>query len=211
MIDPSNVVFTNGANPAQDTVILWSFLAPFLQEIDMANNFQFMAWLDGIGQQQQIIDALVRDTTSGPGWSPIMDVSRCPDYALPWLAQWVGTRFTSQELTNTAYMRSAIINTGNFARGTTNAIVNAITPFLEPGGYVQLIERTPDPYSFQIIIHGDLGNLTYADLAAKDPLYSEVATEYPTYADFPVSNADQVTAAIAAATPGGLIFTVTFA
>ena len=41
----------------------------------------------------QAIDDIIRDTPYDPGYSILLDINRCPTYALPWLGQFVGVRF----------------------------------------------------------------------------------------------------------------------
>lgn len=202
---------------AADTLKLWSFLPPFLQDQDATNDYLFLSWLDGIGQQQQIIDTLVRDEPPNPGWSIVLDITRCPTYALPWLGQFVGVRFTGTTIGNDTAMRNAILARGNFSRGTPTAIISSALPFLEIiGGMVNVIERYPDPYSLLVQISGDLNALTYADLAEQYPWYSNaggtpsLSGTFATYADFPQSNEAIVTAAVLAAIPAGLVATVVF-
>lgn len=202
---------------AADTLKLWSFLPPFLQEQDATNSYLFLSWLDGIGQQQQIIDTLVRDDPPNPGWSIVLDITRCPTYALPWLGQFVGVRFSGTTIGNDQAMRNAILARGNFARGTTTAIISSALPYLEIiGGAVNVIERYPDPYSILIQISGDLNALTYADLAEQYPWYSNaggtpsLSGTFATYDDFPQSNEAIVTASVLAAIPAGLVATVVF-
>lgn len=202
---------------APDTLRLWSFLPPFLQDTDEQNNYTFLTWLNGIGQQQQLIDTLVRDEPPNPGWSIVLDVTRCPTYALPWLAQFVGVRFDGDTLANDAAMRNAILNKGNFSRGTVSAITAAAVPFLDPvTGFVRVIERYPDPYSLLIEVGGDLNSMTYSELALQYPWYTNaggtpsVSGTFPTYNSFPTSNQATVTAAIQSVIPAGLVATVVF-
>lgn len=202
MVDPGSC--------AADTLELWSFLPDFVQVADEAGGYQFLSWLDGTGQQQQIIDNLCRDQNGFVGWSILMDVSRCPAYALPWLAQFVGVRFSSAQLTNVDSMRSAIVAKGNFGRGTPQSIANSLIPYLGPNSYVNIIERYPDAYSFTVQVRGALGSLTYAELAKADPTYPDVAAEYPFYDDFPEQDQAVVTAAVQSSTPAGLVLTVAY-
>jgi|SRR6185437_4019624 len=202
---------------APDTLKLWGFLPPPLQITDEANNYTFLTWLDGIGQQQQIIDNLIRDQGANPGWSIVLDVTRCPTYALPWLAQFVGVRFTGPVLGNDSLMRNAIVAKNGFNRGTPGSIVAAVTPFLDPAtGFVNVIENYPDPYSLTVQIFGDLGAMDYAELAKAYPWYTSaggspnLSSSFPTYGNFPANNQALVTAIVQAAVPAGLVCTVVF-
>ena len=62
-----------------------------------------------------------------PGWSQILDINRCPFYALPWLGQFVGVDLTKTP--NLTYEQSVqkILSRPGFSRGTVPALQNAIT------------------------------------------------------------------------------------
>lgn len=221
---------------ASDTLRLWSYLPQFVQDSDAAGGivnrptgsewvyYQFLNWLEGVVNCEapervsasglQDLDDLCRDSEIAIGWSSIMDISRCPTYALPWLAQFVGVRFSGEVLGSTNVdqaMRIAILSEVSFKRGTVAAIKAAVAPYLSPEGYVNIIERYPTPYSLTVQIIGGLGSLTYAQLAAKEPIYSVISHDYPYYSDLaPSATPGTVTAVINASIPAGLIATVVF-
>lgn len=161
---------------APDTLRLWSYLPQFVQEGDAASGYQFLRWLDGIGQQQQIIDTLCRDQGPNPGWSILLDVTRCPTYALPWLAQFVGVRFSSTQTTDAA-QRSAIIGEQGFNRGTVSAIQAVALQYLKPGYSVTVVERTNFPRS-----------ISYAEVDSTYPIYIDVDEAFPRYNNFTLVN-----------------------
>jgi hypothetical protein len=139
-----------------------------------------------------------------------MDVGRCPTYALPWLAQFVGVRFTGAQVGNRSAMQAAILAEGNFNRGTVASIQAVVAPYLQAGGYVNIIERYPDPYSLLIQVIGDLNTGTYAALARTYATYAIVDSTFTTYADWPASNEAALTTLIKRAIPAGLVPTVVF-
>src|SRR4029077_2893236 len=49
----------------------------------------FKKYVGALGEIYQEADDIARD---GPPWSSVLDIDRCPDYALLWLAQFVGVR-----------------------------------------------------------------------------------------------------------------------
>ena len=220
-----NPVYTP-ATASPDTLRLWNFLPEFARDIDAAGDdangpYQFLNWLEGAvaggslyntsASGLQELDSLVRDTEFYLGWSPVMDVTRCPVYALPWLGQFVGVRFDGETAGNENAMRLAILTKANFNRGTPASIVAAITPYLTQTGFVRIIERYPDPYSFLVQVYGDLSALTYAELARAQANYSLVAAAYPTYQSMGGSEyVATVRQAVLDATPGGLLATVQF-
>lgn len=216
---PVTATYVGPVNPetcAADTLQLWSYLPQFVQDADATNGYQFLTWLDGMGKQQQLVDDLCRDNQNFPGWSIIMDVSRCPTYALPWLGQFLGVRFNPLQIVSDAAMRAAISAQGNFGRGTVAAIKAAGAQFLGPGGYINVIERVPDPYSLTIQMVGTLIALTYRDLLADYGIYSNIIPgnppypALPTYQDFPGRNTSIVTGVMQSAIPAGLIATIDF-
>ncbi len=62
-----------------------------------------------------------------PGWSQILDINRCPSYALPWLGQFVGVDLNKTP--NLTYEQSVqkILSRSGFSRGTVSALQNSIT------------------------------------------------------------------------------------
>lgn len=213
MVDPTTC--------SPDTLRLWSFLPEFAQTNDATGGYLFLSWLEGAvaggslyntsASGLQDIDNLCRDTPAHLGWSSIMDVARCPVYALPWLAQFIGVRFTGSTVGDPAAMRLAILEQSNFNRGTLATIAAAAAPYLNANGYVKVIERYPDAYSLTVQVHGAKGVLTYAGLALTAPLYSNLPGLYPTYADMGDSSSNAtITAAIQATIPGGLNLYVNF-
>lgn len=207
-----------GPDVADDTWELWGYLPEFLQISDQNNGYPFLLWLNGICSQLQIIDDLCRDTEQGIGWSVVMDVGRCPNFALPWLAQFVGVNIPGNIMGTTPQqdtaMRQAILAKNSFARGSVLGIVNGILAILGSGASVRIIERWPDPYSLTIQYTDENGQLTYGELAIQYPWYSSaggspnVSTAFPFYNDFPAPSIDDINAQIQEFIPGGLVATV---
>ena len=205
-------------NASADTLELYGYLPQFIQDSDAANNYTFLSWLEGIGSQQQKIDDLCRDTSYGPGWSVVMDVGRCPNYALPWLAQFVGVNIPGDSVgvspAQDEAMRQTILAKNAFNRGSIQGIVNGILALLGPGASVNIIERYPDPYSLTIQYTDHDGSLTYGELAVQYPWYTSsggspnVSTAFPLYSNFPTPTFTQVSAQIQQLIPGGLVATI---
>jgi hypothetical protein len=201
-------------NASADTLELYGYLPQFVRDNDAANKYTFLSWLEGICSQQQKIDDLCRDTTYGPGWSVIMDVGRCPTYALPWLAQFVGVNIPGEIKNNDLAMRQAILAKNSFARGSLAGIVNGILLILGPDSIVNVIERYPDPYSLTIQYVENNGSLTYGELAIQYPWYTNaggtpsVGGSFATYANFPVPTLQSTSNEIQSLIPGGLVATI---
>lgn len=211
---------------SDDTLTWWGRLPQVVQELDAAQpitplqpyGYPLLCWMEGIGSQLQALDSIGRDQGTVPGFASLLTLDECPDDALPWLAQFVGLRFTTAQLGNgAAAQRLAIATPGNWSRGTPAAIAAAAAPYLIPPGQVTIIERTPDPYSFTVEVPlAYLNGISYAELAAggisglpASPTYAEVLSTFPTYANFPLVEGD-ITAALEAAKPAGLVMTIDF-
>lgn len=74
-----------------------------------------------------------------PGWSKLLDLDRCPDAVLPWLAQFVGVRLLPGS--TPAEQRDRIRSTDGFKRGSIGAIKGAPLPHLTGTKFVQVRER----------------------------------------------------------------------
>lgn len=157
----------------------------------------------------QDIENLVSDGPNGePGWSGILDLARVPDYALEWLAQFVGVRLPAG--LTAAQKRTRIQNTDGWKRGTVAALRGAILPFLTGNQTVILRERDSSAYHFTVTTYtsqsGDAANQAkilaalveqkpaglvmayqvqtgqdYQSLLTGNPLYSNVFANFATY------------------------------
>ena len=118
---------------------------------DPTSGWPLLAFIDAIGQMFQDGADLVQDGPNGePGWSIVLDINRIPDVGLPWLAQFSGLHFF-QGIT-AAQQRQQMRDHVNWSRGTPASIINAIRLFLTGTQTVQLTERSPDNWSFAVII-----------------------------------------------------------
>jgi hypothetical protein len=77
--------------------------------------FKASAGADGSIYTEDYLDA--------PGWSQVVDIDRCPDYALPWLAQFVGAAVPVDNNLNRQQIVQQIEQRAGFNRATTDAIV----------------------------------------------------------------------------------------
>lgn len=93
----------------------------------------------------QIVEDWASDGNNGePGYSILIDITRCPDYALPWLGQFVGIRVTTGLPADK--QRQQIVGLGTWKRGTVAALKAAPLPFLTGTQTVIVKERDTDPY-----------------------------------------------------------------
>jgi len=65
----------------------------------------------------------MEDWFGAPGWSQAVDITRCPDYALPWLGQFVGAALPANDSQDRQQMVQEIEQRAGFNRATTEAIV----------------------------------------------------------------------------------------
>lgn len=184
---------------------MWNAQGP---AADLDADGSLLAWLSGPAGILQVIDDLCRvDDEGNPPWSVLLDIDRCPTYALPWLGQFVGVRLPPS--LPDAQMRQAIRAEQGWQRGTVAAIQAAAAPYLEPGRTARVEERTTDAYHLTVVLYDSWlipDNLAY--IAANYATLTSVEDAFPTLGDFPLTS-DVVTAAILAAIPAGLIATVT--
>lgn len=155
---------------------LYDDLEP-LAYADAANDYALLTLAGAVGGMFQGVSDLCRATDDGPGWSQLLDVTRCPTAFLPYLAQFVGVTLTPG-LTDAQWRAQIVAETG-MARGTVGAITAAARKLLTGSQTVVVIERAGgDPYAFGVV--------TYT-------------SETP--------DSDAVLAALTAAKPAGLVMT----
>ncbi len=65
----------------------------------------------------------LKNYASAPGWSQAIDIDRCPQYALPWLGQFIGTELAQNNGLTYQQTISKIQNRSGFQRATPASIV----------------------------------------------------------------------------------------
>jgi hypothetical protein len=119
---------------------------------DERHGYALHGYVCGLAKPLEEIDALVRDTDAGPGWSAFLDPVRCPAWALGWLAQFPGVRPLRRLATETeeqwaAAMRERIVAADGRWRGGVEALRAAAQRRLTGNRYVIFNERVGgDPY-----------------------------------------------------------------
>lgn len=186
------------------TARAWNATGP---AADWDTDGSWLAWLAGPGGILQVIDDLVRvDDDGNPPWSVLLDVDRCPTYALPWLGQLVGVRLAGS--LKDAVMRQQIRAEQGWQRGTVAAIQAAVQPYLLAGHVATIIERSTDPYHLTISVFDSwIVRDTLGGIAANYATLNDVKTAFATLGDFPLGDV-KVTNAALAAKPAGLILNV---
>ncbi len=115
---------------------------------DPAYDWALLILCNAIGVMFQEVEDLARDTPDGPGWSPLLDLSRCPEEALPWLSQFVGVRLQPDD--SDAEDRARIAATDGWRRGTPAALIASAQATLTGNQVVNLYERQGDPYALLV-------------------------------------------------------------
>lgn len=117
---------------------------------DATNGYAALKFLEVVGVMFQDVEDIIRDTDDGPGWSSVMDLDRCPDYALEWLGQFAGVRFPFTLTPDQKRLR--IDETDGQKRGSPGALAGAARQFLTGTKYVIINEREGnDPYKLGIL------------------------------------------------------------
>lgn len=98
--------------------------------------------------------AEIYDPEDGPPGSPLVDVDRCPDWALPWLAQLVGVTIPAG-VTDPEQVRAGIRDVAGWKRGTPAALRAAAGFYLTGSKTVIFRERDPSgsdpPYTLEVV------------------------------------------------------------
>lgn len=101
-----------------------------------------------------------------PGWSVLLDPTNCPAKFLPYCAMFNGTNV--QPGTAEADARAIIKGESGFARGTAASIIAAAQRFLSGTQSAFLLERTPTPYHFTLVVRPEEAVNVIALTAAVD-------------------------------------------
>ena len=122
---------------------IYDDLAP-LAAMDASTGYDLASYVGALGEEFQVVDDLARDQTlSGgkvaPGWSQALDITRCPNNALAWLAQFVGG--TTKAGLSDADQRAYVQNAGGWKRGTAASMQAAVISLLTGNKTVIFSER----------------------------------------------------------------------
>lgn len=98
-------------------------------EPDVPYDHPLAKYVQTLCYADELVDTLARDTDDGkPGWSIIVDIDRCPDEFLPWLAQLVGV--VLDPTVDADANRERIRSVDGANRGTTGAVLAAAAQHL---------------------------------------------------------------------------------
>lgn len=136
------------------------------QPADEQLGWPFLIFLAGLGAAFGPLHDVVRDTDQGPGWSILLDPERCPNWALPWLAQFAGVTLTPGA--TDAEWRDEITSPPAFQRGTPAAIRSSVQRYLTGNKTVTLLERDGSPWRLTVITYtAETTDATAAEAAAR--------------------------------------------
>jgi hypothetical protein len=108
--------------------LLQDQLEPFLAD-DSANGNALATFLTAIGLMYEDVKVWADDDDEGDvGWSILLDLSRCPATALPWLGQFVGARVNAN--LSDSDQRQQVSDVAAWKRGSVAAMIGAVKPYL---------------------------------------------------------------------------------
>lgn len=208
---PSTPTLPVEMGQAPDTCALWKRTG---WAKDKDETHTLLRWLAGIGQMLNKVDGISRDSFDAegnvaPSWSTVLDINRCPTYALPWLGQFVGARLPPGLRDD--QQRYIIENSPGWMRGTPVAILAAANRFLLPGYVATLVERDTSPYHLTIGVPtaGVVGDATCLALSLSFPSCASLLGAFATCADLWAGTA-AVIDSIEGAIPAGLVAAISF-
>jgi Phage tail protein (Tail_P2_I) len=114
------------------------------QTTDLATYIQALC-----GMVQPLSDLAATGDNGEDGWSALLDLTRVPNDALPWLGQLVGVRFLNPALSVTDQKNQIAARIG-WQRGTLAAMQAAVAPLLSGSKTVLVVERDTSAYHFLI-------------------------------------------------------------
>lgn len=152
------------------TEILYGYHAPIAQE-DGSLNWDLLLWLETFGIWLQRVDDYIRDTDDGPGWSLVVDVDRCPEEALPYLAQFAGVSLVG--VSDPVAQRDKVRDRPNLKRGRPASILSAAQTHLT-GAKTVLMQERFDDNAYQLLIR------TFADETPDEAVtLADILTQKP--------------------------------
>lgn len=128
-------------------------------------------YIEGLSEGFNEVDNFIRDTDAGIGWSGLVDLVRTPNYALPWIAQIVGS--STVDGLSDADQRAHIAARSNQLRGTRQSFIDAAKLHLTGTKTILFQERVGgNPYALGVVTYdSETPNpaTTLADLIAQKP------------------------------------------
>jgi hypothetical protein len=151
--EPATVAPASGQPALPAVAQAWYDELAVSQPGDATRGWPLLILLGAFGHAFGPLHDLVRDTDAGPGWSQVMDPTRAPAWALPWLAQFAGV--TIDAGLDDSAARRRITHPPRWERGTLRAMALAARPTLTGTAQVRVIERDGGPYRLTAITRTD--------------------------------------------------------
>lgn len=191
-------------NPS--TLELYEALGPAIIGPDPATGWVLLGWVDGPGHLRDEVASVVRWRAGRAGWQDLLDADRCPAWALPWLAQWVGVDL--DPAWSTGQIREAIRTPLSWSRASVGVIRDAANRWL-PSGEVVLVEYAGgDEHAITITFDAaQLDTPTLGDLEATYDTLGDIEEAYKRLGDITPAEG-RVRDAIAAAVPAWIVATI---
>lgn len=118
---------------------------------DSTYDWAMLKFLIGASAPMEDMYEYARDSDDDdPGFSLLLDVTRCPSEALDWLATMAGVRQQLLKSASDDLKRSMIADIAGTKRGTPAALARAAQPYLIGSKTVMLVERDGSAYAFSV-------------------------------------------------------------
>jgi hypothetical protein len=189
------------------TTVVYRWLGPGLTSEDETYDWALLLVVEAFMLQQEPVEQVVRHRDGRVGWETALDPDNAPAETLGWLAQWVGARLEPKW--SVAAQRVAIKKPVSWRRGTPEAIRTAAEPWLHRGR-VRIVERDGgDQWAITVEYYaGQLEGFTLDELDADFATLDQLQEGFHRLDDLD-GNAEELEAAVIAATPAWLVPTVT--
>lgn len=164
---------------------------------DATNNYALAQFVEAWTRPMLVLQAIVHDTDTGPGWSTVMDPVTAPDLFLDWLSQFVGVRRVAGE--TTASKRARIEAMDGIRRGGPASMKAAIQRTLTGTKTVLFNERQGSAWKLGIatfttetpnsadtlaaILKQKPAGITLTYVTASGVTYALLVVVYDTYQD----------------------------
>ena len=120
----------------------YAYLEPIADQDDELG-YPLAAIMGAFGLAFDQVEQIARAQPGRMPYQQVYDITRCPDFMLPWLGQFVGVAVTQG--TTPDQQRTQIEAEANFYRGSVQNLVAAVTATQTEPNRVTIIERVPSP------------------------------------------------------------------
>lgn len=118
---------------------------------DEAHGWPYAHYLAALCSPAELVESWVRDEDDAPGWSILLDLDRCPEIALPWLAMFRGVQIPKGMASED--WREWIRSAEGLRRGSPAALVKAGQRHLTGDKLVRVLYRQgPTWYDTTVVV-----------------------------------------------------------